>query len=215
MTPSLASFDDCTLVKLTLAGQVECFAVLMDRHLISVRRGIRSMVWNATDMDDLLQEVLLKVWRHLSTFRGESSFRTWMTRVAINEAMQAYRRERRQPVCQPDCILDVFASQSESPLDSIARDEITQLVRQAILGLPEKYRQVLILHDIEELSTRAIGQRLQASIPAVKIRIFRARLMLSLKLQRAGILRRSGPASTRSVTMHETVRNCSARTTNC
>ncbi len=88
MTP-LAAHEDCTLVKLALAGQVECFSVLMDRHLAVVRRRIRSLVRNVADVDDLLQEVLLKVWRHLLTFRSESSFRTWTTRVAINEALQS------------------------------------------------------------------------------------------------------------------------------
>ncbi len=88
MTPSLATSEDSTLIKLALAGQAECFAVLMDRHLVAVRRRICSMVGNASDADDLLQEVLLKVWRRLSTFRSESSFRTRMTRVAINEALQ-------------------------------------------------------------------------------------------------------------------------------
>ena len=101
MTRPLARFEDSTLIKLALEGQTECFAVLMDRHLIAVRKRIASMVGNATDAEDLLQEVLLKVWRHLSTFRSESSFRTWMTRVAINEALQFYRRERCRPTCQP------------------------------------------------------------------------------------------------------------------
>ena len=96
MTPSLVTYEDCALVELALEGQVECFSVLMDRHLAVVRRRIRSMVRNAADADDLLQEVVLKVWKHLSTFRSESSFRTWMTRVAINEALQNCRRERRR-----------------------------------------------------------------------------------------------------------------------
>ncbi len=99
MTSPLTDFDDGTLIKLALAGQAECFTVLMDRHLIAVRRRLHSMVRNASDADDLLQEVLLKVWRRLSTFRSESSFRTWMTRVAMNEALQLYRREQRRRLC--------------------------------------------------------------------------------------------------------------------
>lgn len=86
MTPPLASFEDSVLIKLALAGQSECFTVLMDRHIVSVKRCIGSMVRSAADAEDLVQDVVLKVWRHLSTFRPESSFRTWLTRVAINEA---------------------------------------------------------------------------------------------------------------------------------
>ena len=100
MTPSIATFEDSTLIKLALAGQTECFTALIDRHLAAIKRRIGSTAPNAADADDILQEVLLKVWRHLSTFRSESSFRTWMTRVAMNEVLQSYRRKRRNPLCQ-------------------------------------------------------------------------------------------------------------------
>ena len=187
MTRPLARFEDSTLIKLALEGQTECFAVLMDRHLIAVRKRIASMVGNATDAEDLLQEVLLKVWRHLSTFRSESSFRTWMTRVAINEALQFYRRERCRPTCQPIGGFDAFVSQSESPHQSFARVQATQAVRNAVVILPDKYRQVLILRDLEQLSARETAQRLQSSIPAVKTRLFRARLMLLSAIERSRI----------------------------
>src|SRR4029077_3243599 len=78
MAPPLATFEDSALIKLALEGQTECFTVLTNRHLHAVRRRIASIVPNTTDADDLLQEVLLKVWRHLSTFRSESTFRTLM-----------------------------------------------------------------------------------------------------------------------------------------
>src|SRR5580704_3070573 len=154
MTRPLARFEDSTLIKLALEGQTECFAVLMDRHLIAIRKRIASMVGNSTDAEDLLQEVLLKVWRHLSTFRSESSFRTWMTRVAINEALQSYRRERCRPLCQTAGDLAALASHGESPYQSLARTEATEAIRSAVARLPAKYRQILILRDLEELSVR-------------------------------------------------------------
>ena len=178
MTPSITTFEDNTLIKLTLAGQTECFTVLMDRHLAVLKRRIGSTAPNATDADDILQEVLLKVWRHLSTFRSQSSFRTWMTRVAINEALQSYRRERRRPICQALADFDTFASSNESPLQSLTRAETTQVVRKAVVDLPAKYRQVLILREFEQLSVGEIAQSLHSSIAAVKTRLLRARLML-------------------------------------
>jgi RNA polymerase sigma-70 factor (ECF subfamily) len=160
----------------------------IDGSPLDRNKEIASMVGNPTDAEDLLQEVLLKVWRHLSTFRSESSFRTtWMTRVAINEALQFYRRERCRPTCQPIGDLDAFASQSESPHQSFARVQTTQAVRNAVVRLPDKYRQVLILRDLEQLSARETAQRLQSSIPAVKTRLFRARLMLSAAIGRSRI----------------------------
>jgi len=187
MTSPLTDFDDGTLIKLALAGQAECFTVLMDRHLIAVRRRIHSMVRNASDDDDLLQEVLLKVWRRLSTFRSESSFRTWMTRVAMNEALQLYRREQRRRLCQPLGDFDTFPSHGESPHQCLARTEVTQAVRSAVAGLPAKYSQVLILRDLKQLSTRETAQCLKSSIPAVKTRLFRGRLMLLAALHQSGI----------------------------
>jgi RNA polymerase sigma factor (sigma-70 family) len=177
MAPPLAAFEDSALIKLALAGHTECFAALTDRHLPAVRRRIGSMVQNATDTEDVVQEVLLKVWRHLSTFRSESTFRTWLTRVAINEAIQ-YRRGQRKPLQESTWNLDALASPSDSPLQSLTRAETTQVVRKAVVELPAKYRQVLILREFEQLSMREIAQSLHSSIAAVKTRLFRARLML-------------------------------------
>jgi RNA polymerase sigma-70 factor (ECF subfamily) len=185
MTPSLATFEDNALIKMALAGQTECFTVLMDRHLFIVTRTIRSMVRNATDEDDLIQEVLLKVWRNLSTFRSEASFRTWMTRVAINEALQLYRRERYHSRCQAADNLDAFASFWDTPHRHLDRTETTQTVRRAVAGLPEKYRRVLVLREFEQLSMLETAESLQTSVPAVKSRLFRARALLTASLRRS------------------------------
>ena len=189
MTPPLASFEDSVLIELALAGQSECFTVLMDRHLVAVKRCIGSMVRNAADSEDLVQEVVFKVWRHLSTYRSESSFRTWLTRVAINEALQSYRRERSKPLCQALGDFDALASHAESPHQSYARIEMEQAVHGAVAELPEKYRQVLTLRDLEELSAQETALRLQSSIPTVKSRLFRARLMLLTTLRRSTMRR--------------------------
>jgi len=187
MAPPLAALEDSTLIKLALAGRTECFAALTDRHLAAVKGRIGSLVPNATDAEDILQEVLLKVWRCLSTFRSESSFRTWITRVAINEALQAYRRARCRPLCCALGDLDIIASSGDSPHHSLVRAEAMQAVRSAVAALPAKYRQVLILRDLEELSAGETAQRLQSSVPAVRTQRFRARLMLSAALKRSRI----------------------------
>jgi RNA polymerase sigma-70 factor (ECF subfamily) len=158
---------------------------LMDRHLATVKRCIGSMVRNAADSEDLVQEVVLKVWRHLSTFRSQSSFRTWLTRVAINEALQSYRRGRSMPLCQPLGDFAALASHAESPHQAYARIEMAQAVRGAVAALPPKYRQVLTLRDLEELSAQETALRLRSSIPTVKSRLFRARLMLLATLRRS------------------------------
>jgi RNA polymerase sigma-70 factor (ECF subfamily) len=186
MTSPLATFEDSILIKLALGGQAECFSVLMDRHSAVLKRRIGSMVRNANDAEDLLQEVFLKVWRHLSTFRSESCFRTWMISLAVNEVLQFYRREQHWRWFQvtgddPDAL----ASPYESPYQSLARKEATHAVRSAVAGLSPKYKKVLILRDLEELSVRETAQWLQSSIPAVKTRLFRARHMLLAALRKS------------------------------
>jgi RNA polymerase sigma-70 factor (ECF subfamily) len=181
----IAKLDDSTLIGLALAGKVECFAALMDRHKAAVRRRILSMVRNTDDTDDLLQEVQLKVWCHLSAFRSECTFRTWVIRVAINEVLQSYRREKRRAVCQPIIDLDVFPAGGESPHQSVVRRENAETVRRAVVTLPPIYRQVLILRDLQEFTVGQTAHSLELSIPAVKSRLVRARHMLLKALRRS------------------------------
>jgi RNA polymerase sigma-70 factor (ECF subfamily) len=187
MSHPLEEFEDSALIKMVLAGRTECFTILTNRHLRALKRRIGSMVPNATDVEDLLQEVLIKVWRRLSTLQSESAFSAWITRVAINEALQSWRRERRRPICQGFGDSDTFVSTNESPLQALTRAETTQIVRKAVHELPEKYQQVLNLREFEELSMEEIAESLHSSIPAVKTRLFRARRMLQTALQEPGV----------------------------
>ena len=178
-----SQLQDSALIKLVLAGRADCFTVLMDRHLATLKKRIGTLVRNATEADDLLQEVLLKVWLHLSTFRSESSFRTWITRIAINEALQLFRREQRRRIAYGSYDFDSLASPRESPCQSLVNLEKTQTLRSAVATLPANYQQVLILRDFEELSEKETAHWLQLSLPAVKTRLRRARLMLRARFR--------------------------------
>ncbi len=185
MNPLFVKFEDSSLIELALAGKAECFAILMDRHLVAVRRSICSMVRNAAEVDDVLQQVLLKVWHRLSTFRSESSFRTWVTSVTINEIRQSYRREQRRRMSHDFGDLNALASPIESLDESFARLEAARMVRRAIAELPAKYRLAVKLFYLEQLSLRETAQWLHLTIPAVKTRLSRARAMLSAQLARS------------------------------
>ena len=187
MTATTA-LDDNTLIAMIVAGETGCFAILIDRHLGALKKCIGAMIRNGTDRDDLIQDVLLRIWSRLSTFRSESSFRTWMTRVAVNEVLQRHRREKRNPLAQVGAELHRIASGDESPHRSFMRLEATAAVHNAIARIPRKYREVLILRDLEQLTTEEAAHRLREPIPTVKTRLFRARLMLSASL-RAGSVR--------------------------
>jgi RNA polymerase sigma-70 factor, ECF subfamily len=178
MNSPLTNVDDGTLIELALAGQTECFTVLMSRHMPAVRRRITSLTTNTIEAEDLVQETLLKVWCHLSTFRAESTFRTWITRVAINEVLQANRRERSRPICQVINDFDVFSSPVESPFEFVSRAELARTIGRAVARLPAKYRQVMVLREVEQLEAQEIARLLQLSIAGVKTRLIRARLLL-------------------------------------
>lgn len=178
MNPPVATLGDNILIKMVLSGRIECFAVLMNRYLPMVRRRIGAIVANTADVEDLSQEVFFKTWQHLATFREESSFGAWLTRVAINEALTLCRRNHRRPNWQAVADLDTFASAMDSPLQRLARREARQILHYAIAKLPAMYRRVLILRDFEQFSLEEIARLVRSTVPAVKTRLFRARVML-------------------------------------
>jgi DNA-directed RNA polymerase specialized sigma24 family protein len=113
-----AAPDHSALINLVLTGHAKCFEVLMDRYLAVVKGRIRGMTRSVSDADDIMQEVQLKIWRHLGSFRSGSSFRTWMTSVAINEARQFYRKAKRFPLVHDCNELPKRTSPSESLLQA-------------------------------------------------------------------------------------------------
>jgi RNA polymerase sigma-70 factor (ECF subfamily) len=148
----------------------------------------RRMLGSDADAEDVTQDVLLQVVRKLDTFRGESAFPTWLHRVTVNSAL-AHRQKRatRQKREAPDP-LDRFLDNgrhtgpvrpwSLEPDQQAMNHETHELIERAIANLPEIYRDVYVLADVENLPNAEIGQMLDLSLPAVKSRLHRARLLM-------------------------------------
>ncbi len=183
-TVSPSPFSDHDLIRLTLDGQSEYFTALMDRHLSAIRRCIGFMLRGNEATEDLIQEVVLKAWTFLSAFRAESSFRTWLTSVAINEVRQFQRHELRASRFQELSNVDVLPSRDESPHEHFVRMQRTKALRAIIASLPDIYREVVMLREFEELSILEIAERLRCTVPAVKSRLFRGRSMLLAGVQK-------------------------------
>jgi RNA polymerase sigma-70 factor (ECF subfamily) len=145
---------------------------------------VESIISNKAEAEDVLQVTQMKIWTHLSSFRCDSSFRTWITRIAINEALQFHRRARA--ACEWDAIdLDRLPASTDGPERLCARREIAGTIRRAILQLPAKFRQIVVLRELRELSIKETARELNANPQMVKTRLFRARMLLSKALQSA------------------------------
>jgi RNA polymerase sigma-70 factor (ECF subfamily) len=148
----------------------------------------RRMLGNDADAEDVTQDVLLQIVRKLGTFRGESAFPTWLHRITINAAL-AHRRKRssREEHRVRDPVETLFEDgHHQTPIrrwsvrpEQAALDrETRQLIEQAIAQLPETYRDVYVLSDVENLPNAEIGDMLGLSLAAVKSRLHRARLLM-------------------------------------
>jgi len=144
------------------------------------------MLGNEADAEDVTQDVLLQVLRKLDTFRGESAFPTWLHRVTVNAAL-AYRnkraiRERRRSSEAPEEVADdrphAGGPWRTTPERQVLDEETRRLIESAIAGLPEMYRDVYVLADVEGLPNAEISDMLGLGVAAVKSRLHRARLMM-------------------------------------
>jgi RNA polymerase sigma-70 factor, ECF subfamily len=145
-----------------------------------------SLLQNETDAEDAAQETVIKVYRNLHLFRGESQFRTWVLSIARNEGLARLRKGKNRREDSLDALTEetgdftpaILTSWKEIPGDELERQEVRTLIRQAIDGLPEIYRNVMLLRDIEEMDVRETAAVLNISEAAVKVRLHRARALL-------------------------------------
>ena len=181
------------LIRLIREGQSDLFEVLLDRHLPKIYGLLLRMTANPADGEDLLQEVCLLAFSKIDTFRGDSSFGTWLYRIALNTAYMKFRRDKRVTEEDIDGYLprfdasgnmrDTTRSFSVDPEDEAIRQEIGGILQQAIQQLPIGFQAVLVARDIEGLSTRETADALELSTTAVKSRLHRARLILRRRLE--------------------------------
>lgn len=176
---------DAGLVAKTQAGNLEAFEELVRRHSRMVYRTLAAILGNPDEAQDAMQDVLLSAYRHIAGFQGRSKFSTWLIRIARNAAIQRLRGRKNEESLD-ECVLEgeqefrprQVRAWQDNPEQLYSRLEIRQLVEREIMALPVKYRIVVMLRDIEELSTDDVARQLELSVPAVKLRLLRGRLML-------------------------------------
>ena len=173
---------DSELVARVQKGEVDAFEELVRRHTRRVFGVLAGIVGNMDDVRDVMQDVFLKAYEHIKRFQGRSKFSTWLTSIAINTGTELLRQRRPTESLAEDEDEDFRPRQvqswEEDPEQLLAASQRSQLVREAILRLPQKYRIAVVLRDINQLSTEDAAAALGIGVPALKARVLRGRLML-------------------------------------
>jgi RNA polymerase sigma-70 factor (ECF subfamily) len=184
--------DETEVLSLAREGDVKAFSELVRRYEGKIFRLAQHITGNREDAEDVLQETFLKAYEHLDQFQGNSKFYTWIVRIAVNESLMKLRKrksDRTVPLDEPvdtgeDTVVREIAVWEDNPEQKYSREELANILEEAVETLRPAFRTVFVLRDIEELSTEETAEALGISVPAVKSRLLRARLQLREKLTR-------------------------------
>ena len=182
--------DERQMIASILAGETHLFHELIRPHEHSAFVMALSFLHNEADAEDAVQEAFLKAFRHLASFRGEAKFGTWVISITLNEARSRIRRKNATPMDSLDAESEgpghvspaLLRDWREIPSEALERHEVRLMLQEAIAALPENYREVFLLRDVEELSTSEAAEALKISVAALKVRLHRARMMLQKRL---------------------------------
>lgn len=185
--------QDYELIKAIQAGRNELFDELVQRYERQLYYFGLKMCAEPRDAEDVVQETFLNAYKYLKDFRYETKFKNWLYRIATSNCIKKRRKSKFAP--ERELSLEEFLPQDETavdrqvpawatlPLDQLLNEELGRTLKQAIVEVPEKYRVVLVLRDIEGFSTEESAQILNLTPANIKVRLHRARLFLREKLK--------------------------------
>jgi RNA polymerase sigma-70 factor (ECF subfamily) len=187
LSKSLDVADDLTLVRSVQGGDTRAFAVLMRRYNRRLYRTARAILRDDAAAEDAVQEGYVAAWRHIAAFRGDAQIATWLTRIVVNQALQVLRRTRREQVVvlfeeppderSPD--EEIAESLSpRAPETTMLRAEMRRLIESKIDDLPEAYRTVFMLREVEDMTVEETATALGIPAATVRSRLFRAKARL-------------------------------------
>ncbi|MBI3179044.1 MAG: sigma-70 family RNA polymerase sigma factor [Deltaproteobacteria bacterium] len=188
------SRSDHELASAARAGDYAAFEEIVRRYRDRVYRLAYGMTRNAHEAEEVLQDTFLNIFKNLEQFRGDSALSSWIYRVAANAALMRLRGQKRKPLLSLEEAVpnfDTTVSESLLPAGEWARQadekllskELATRIEDAISRLPEKYRLVLLLRDVEGLANDEVAQTLGITVPTVKSRLHRSRLYVRAELE--------------------------------
>ena len=185
---------DRDIIQQVLDGNTALFELLMRRYNERVYRAARAIVRDALEAEDIMQQAYVNAYAHLRQFNGSAQFPTWLTRIAVNEALARVRRRGKYDSFDDDRStvesVNRQNSQAEDPERQAFAGELRSLLEWAIDTLPDGMREVFVLRDVEGLSTSEVAESLAVSEDVVKTRLSRGRAAL-----RRALLERTGASA--------------------
>jgi RNA polymerase sigma-70 factor, ECF subfamily len=184
---STEPLSDEEVVRRVLDGETALFELIMRRYNQRLYRVARAILRDDAEAEDVMQDAYVRAYGHLSQFAGRSQFATWLTRIAIHEALA--RVQRRKKIDQlgtsewtdGEGEMNIPAT-TLNPEEQLSASELGRALESAILSIPEQYRLVLMMRDVEQLSTTETASALDLSEENVKVRLHRARAMVRKNL---------------------------------
>lgn len=182
---SLDALDDVGLVQHVQRGNSAAFGVLMRRYNRRLYRTARAILKDDGGAEDALQEAYVAAYRHIGDFRGDAAIGTWLTRIVVNQALQALRKTRRERVVVPfdetadaESLAEVADAPGGTPENLMLRAEMRRLIERKIDQLPESYRTVFMLREVEGMTVEETAAALDIPAATVRTRLFRAKVRL-------------------------------------
>ena len=185
--------DEAALVRRLQSGDAEAFEQLVRREGPRLLRVARRFLWSEEDARDAVQDAFVSAFRSIARFEASAQLSTWLHRIVINASLMKLRSQRRHPEEEIERLLPRFLEDGHQLIptpawcrpaeESLEQTQVCSLVRSLIEQLPESYRTVLLLRDIEELPTEEVAQLLGLTPNAVKVRLHRARQALRALLE--------------------------------
>jgi RNA polymerase sigma-70 factor, ECF subfamily len=179
-------WTDQEVIEQVKAGDTALYEIIMRRYNQRLYRVARAILRDNAEAEDVIQDAYVRAYQHLDQFAGRAPFSSWLTRIAVHEALRRLRwRNSNQQLEDTDHDEEGSMSVVEPSLDPEQRasiGELRQLLEEAVLDLPDRYRAVIMLRDVEELSTAETAEALELTEQNVKVRLHRGRSMMRERL---------------------------------
>lgn len=181
-TPLTAGEQDLLVIRDIRNGDTAAYEQIMRRYNQQLFRIGVAYLGAYEAVEDVMQNTYLKAWYHLPQFKADAAFSTWLIRIMINECKQVIRKKEKERIAYREYVQDTNAAYDQGIQKSLMQKEMKEMMQEAIIQLPLKYRTVFICREVEHLSTEQTAACLEITTQNVKVRLLRAKAMIRKEL---------------------------------